>query len=475
MRLPVSIAAKLRSVKIKLCVPNFPGVPVGCTTVPPVLLSHDFSPEPYPVPQSRFNEFRDFIGLGYWPLADVLNVYHEPPEDFIPTPMHDPPITPGYTFVPSNVFATTITGSPQNQRDFASLIDSLNHKDVPKECVSLPPLVPHIRNSNPQLVNNSLLVDSHPSKEEKSIHRTGKFIKESRSSLKNDWNESYNFALHSKVEIIFNEPHILEESSNDRNLGEDFENKVVDNVVLYETRVVDIQEATDELLAVDISVRNYSTAISTSISVLEVGKVLLLRVELSTQDLGSQRFKSYTTALVIQLLITSVIVDPLVPSVPTNHKPKAIPAAIDFTGMPLYAPPVNFPPIPKGYTSKGDPYYSKSCKIPELPCSAFTIYGEKLFGTKASSESVNNLPMGYTRSGTPFFIPLKCHLPTPTGFTAQGIPYYSAYEIVSLEKFVGISYIVAMNCAIKVPFSDSILDIQDALDFIRNLKYFWKV
>ncbi|KAI9202395.1 uncharacterized protein BJ171DRAFT_584296 [Polychytrium aggregatum] len=128
-----------------------------------------------------------------------------------------------------------------------------------------------------------------------------------------------------------------------------------------------------------------------------------------------------------------------VPSDRLFHFP--IPSGYSGTNEPYFAPPLNLPPFPIGYTANRIPFYGKTASIKPIPA-GMTNFGTRFYieGRSTPNDSAKNLVAGYDNSGFPIFLPRGCNLPSPSGFTPDGIAFY---DIPSMMQQRGIMVLPA--------------------------------
>ncbi|KAI9138471.1 hypothetical protein BKA69DRAFT_771096 [Paraphysoderma sedebokerense] len=130
--------------------------------------------------------------------------------------------------------------------------------------------------------------------------------------------------------------------------------------------------------------------------------------------------------------------------IPNKHLPstlnsdvnsQAVSAGYTSQNEPYWAPPVNILSTPAGYTKDGKPYFGRSPTIKPIP-SAMTNFGQRYYPTPELLPSEHNgsdsthILAGYDYNGQPFFIPKGCKIPSPTGFSHAGLPYYDIFSII---------------------------------------------
>ncbi|KAI9003546.1 hypothetical protein BC832DRAFT_540384 [Gaertneriomyces semiglobifer] len=109
-----------------------------------------------------------------------------------------------------------------------------------------------------------------------------------------------------------------------------------------------------------------------------------------------------------------------------------IPAGFTSSGEPYFSTPVNIPPFPVGYTVNGVPYFGRTSSIKPPPL-GLTTQGVRFYpadGKLGTDASGRNVVAGYDNGGHPFFIPRGCSVPPPTGYTTDGIGYYDIPTLV---------------------------------------------
>ncbi|KAI8922123.1 hypothetical protein DFJ77DRAFT_425090, partial [Powellomyces hirtus] len=114
-----------------------------------------------------------------------------------------------------------------------------------------------------------------------------------------------------------------------------------------------------------------------------------------------------------------------------------IPCGFTSQGEPYFSPPINMPPSPVGYTLNGIPYFGRTSSIKPPPLGV-TTNGTRFYsvdGKVPADQSSRNHLAGYDNLGHPFFIPRGCTVPPPAGFTNDGIAYY---DIPSLMHHRGV-------------------------------------
>lgn len=109
-----------------------------------------------------------------------------------------------------------------------------------------------------------------------------------------------------------------------------------------------------------------------------------------------------------------------------------LPVGYSTGSDPYFAPPVNLPPLPVGYTELGAPFFDKTPSIKPLPAGV-SLMGTRFYNKTSkipSDAGVRNQIAGYDYNGFPFFLPRGCSIPSPAGFTVDGIPYYDIPTIM---------------------------------------------
>ena len=128
---------------------------------------------------------------------------------------------------------------------------------------------------------------------------------------------------------------------------------------------------------------------------------------------------------------------------PSNHTCVSLPA-MSSNERDLYHLPINYPSIQTSTTSTTS-IQTSATLIPLLPTpSGFTKKGEPYYYNDEENIDNNNNDdndvsvVGYTTLGSPLYVKEGDWLPTPCGFTPIGIPYYSASEIVKNKYYYGL-------------------------------------
>ncbi|KAJ3374823.1 hypothetical protein GGF31_006721 [Allomyces arbusculus] len=105
-------------------------------------------------------------------------------------------------------------------------------------------------------------------------------------------------------------------------------------------------------------------------------------------------------------------------------------------GTLFYAPPANVSPMPVGYTSTGEPYYAAPQSLKPIPAGILPN-GTRYYhtGPLAVSGWDSTVPgthtlAGFDFHGKPIFLPRGCKIPTPSGYTRMGVPYYDLSTIL---------------------------------------------
>ncbi|KAJ3364532.1 hypothetical protein GGF32_001632 [Allomyces javanicus] len=105
-------------------------------------------------------------------------------------------------------------------------------------------------------------------------------------------------------------------------------------------------------------------------------------------------------------------------------------------GTLFYAPPANVSPMPVGYTSTGEPYYAAPQSLKPIPAGLLPS-GTRYYhtGPLAVSGWDSTVPgthtlAGFDFHGKPIFLPRGCKIPTPSGYTRMGVPYYDLSTIL---------------------------------------------
>jgi hypothetical protein len=125
-----------------------------------------------------------------------------------------------------------------------------------------------------------------------------------------------------------------------------------------------------------------------------------------------------------------------------SHYP--IPVGMTSIGDPYFAPPVNFPHIPSGYTKDGKAYYGRTPSVQIHPLGV-TDAGIRFYSAEGKLLTPDTtgrfITGGYSYDGTPFYIPRGLILPSPAGFTTDGIAFYDIPSMLAtrdpkLEPFL---------------------------------------
>ncbi|KAI8899374.1 hypothetical protein BC833DRAFT_375645 [Globomyces pollinis-pini] len=109
-----------------------------------------------------------------------------------------------------------------------------------------------------------------------------------------------------------------------------------------------------------------------------------------------------------------------------------MPTQYTSTGEPYFPPPVTMPMYPVGYNDKRFPYFGKSPAIKPIPL-GMTPKGSRYYSEKhkeSTDSGFKNQIAGYDCDGQPFFIPRGFTLPSPSGYTIDGIPYYDVPTLI---------------------------------------------
>ncbi|KAJ3371494.1 hypothetical protein HDU91_005136 [Kappamyces sp. JEL0680] len=115
--------------------------------------------------------------------------------------------------------------------------------------------------------------------------------------------------------------------------------------------------------------------------------------------------------------------------------PHPVPVGFTASGEPYFAPPVHMAPYPSGYNVSNMPYYGKTPSVKVIPL-GITLKGTRFYagdrgkGYMADTILPKNQLAGYDCSGHPIFVPRGFTLPQPSGFTADGIPFYDIPTII---------------------------------------------
>jgi len=108
----------------------------------------------------------------------------------------------------------------------------------------------------------------------------------------------------------------------------------------------------------------------------------------------------------------------------------AVCAGVAADSKPFFALPIHFPPFPSKYDPNGIPYYSGPGHL--FPLAAVCEDGRPLYiatGEHVDLLNSSPVPVGYTNSGCPIYLPAGATIPKPCGYTSLGLPYYSLYQI----------------------------------------------
>ncbi|KAJ3321339.1 hypothetical protein HDV06_004443 [Boothiomyces sp. JEL0866] len=121
-----------------------------------------------------------------------------------------------------------------------------------------------------------------------------------------------------------------------------------------------------------------------------------------------------------------------------------VPNNYTATGEPYFTPPVNLPPVPVGYTQSLIPYYGRTPTVKALPV-GITLKGNRYYPAdkkNAQSEfTQKNLLAGYDNDGNPFYVPRGFTLPSPSGFTVDGIPFYDIPSLIRQQGTFALPYL----------------------------------
>ncbi|KAJ3256192.1 hypothetical protein HK103_005651 [Boothiomyces macroporosus] len=121
-----------------------------------------------------------------------------------------------------------------------------------------------------------------------------------------------------------------------------------------------------------------------------------------------------------------------------------VPNNYTATGEPYFTPPVNLPPIPVGYTQSLIPYYGRTPTVKALPA-GLTLKGNRYYSVdKKNTQSEfaqKNMMAGYDNDGNPFYVPRGFTLPSPSGFTVDGIPFYDIPSLIRQQGTFALPYL----------------------------------
>lgn len=131
------------------------------------------------------------------------------------------------------------------------------------------------------------------------------------------------------------------------------------------------------------------------------------------------------TGRVKKLSFTPAFVDIFNYPVPVSYTP---------TGEPYFAPPVHIPAYPSGYNKCYLPYYGKTPVVKVIPL-GLTAKGTRYYSEERAKGPVDfaiqkHQLAGYDAEGHPFYVPRGFAIPPPSGFTADGIPFYDISTLI---------------------------------------------